>query len=549
MTSPGAAAEVPRVTRQMWSTLVAMTIAASMVLVDQTAVPLAIPRAVDELGGSLDDSQWIMTANILPLAAFMVLGGRLGDLLGLRRVFLTGACVFAVATTVAGLAQDMPMMIAARLVQGCSAALMMPTSMAIVSATFPQSRRGFALGILAGGSAFFAALGPVLGGVLTSIDWRLVFLVNVPLAIAAAVLLLRADDAGVRRTKGPIDIPGAVLLALAIGAAIYGLSEGQTAGWGSGTVLGSLLAGLVLFGVFVAIELRSRTPLVEFGLLRHLNFLAATISQFFAGMIELGLGYLLPYLLLLVIGVDPLVAGIALIPSTLPIVLAGPLAGKAFDRIGGRAPLVAGFLLLAASGVALGLAAGAASAWALIPGLVLQGFGLGIVLTTNDPTGLTAVPDEDQGVAAGMLNTSEQLGGAMGIAILGSIEISHYLDTLYARLGDRGITITPERDAEGQAFILQAEQIGLDRAAAENAGSPVVRLALQDLIDAHVSGFALAFYVSAGIAVVGALICFVLVRPTGHEAAGPIFSRRSRWIHAHPGSTPAVTRTPPAANP
>ena len=145
-------------------------------------------------------------------------------------------------------------------------------------------------------------------------------------------------------------------------------------------------------------------------------------------MVELGLGYLLPYLLLLVIGVDPLAAGIALIPSTLPIVLAGPLAGRAFDRIGGRAPLVAGFLLLAASGVALGLAAGAASAWALIPGLVLQGFGLGIVLTTNDPTGLTAVPDEDQGVAAGMLNTSEQLGGALGI--------------------------------------------GLDRAAAENAGSP-----------------------------------------------------------------------------
>jgi EmrB/QacA subfamily drug resistance transporter len=528
----------------MWSTLVAMTIAASMVLVDQTAVPLAIPRAVDDLGGTLDESQWIMTANILPLAAFMVLGGRLGDLLGLRRVFLVGACVFAAATTVAGLSQDMPMMIAARLVQGCSAALMMPTSMAIVSATFPPARRGFALGVLAGGSAFFAALGPVLGGILTAVDWRLVFLVNVPLAAASALLMLRAGDAGERRVKAPIDFPGAILLALAIGAVVYGLSEGQTDGWGSGPVLGSLAGGVVLFGVFVVVELRSRTPLLEFGLLRHLNFLAATISQFFAGMIELGLGFLLPYLLLLVIGVGPLAAGIALIPSTLPIVLAGPLAGRAFDRIGGRRPLVAGFLLLAASGIALGVAAGATSAWALIPGLVLQGCGLGIVLTTNDPTGLTVVPDEDQGVAAGMLNTSEQLGGALGIAILGSIEITRYLDVLHARLAERGITITPERDAEGQQFILQAEQLGLDRAAAENAGSPVVRLALQDLIDAHVSGFALAFYISAGIAVAGAAICFLLVRATGHEIAGPIFSRRSRWIHAHPGSTPAVTRRP-----
>jgi MFS family permease len=145
-----AAADVPRVTRRLWSTLVAMTIAASMVLVDQTAVPLAIPRAVDDLGGSLDESQWIMTANILPLAAFMVLGGRLGDMFGLRRVFMIGAGVFAGATTVAGFSQDMPMMIGARFVQGCSAALLMPTAMAIVSATFPPARRGFALGILAG---------------------------------------------------------------------------------------------------------------------------------------------------------------------------------------------------------------------------------------------------------------------------------------------------------------------------------------------------------------------------------------------------------------
>src|SRR5262245_24236503 len=130
----------------MWTTLVAMTLAASMILVDQTAVPLAIPQAVRDLNGTLDESSWIMTANILPPAAFTVLGGRLGDLFGLRRVFLIGAGVFALATATAGFSQDMPMMIGARLVQGCSAALMLPTSMAIVSATFPRSRRGYALG-------------------------------------------------------------------------------------------------------------------------------------------------------------------------------------------------------------------------------------------------------------------------------------------------------------------------------------------------------------------------------------------------------------------
>jgi EmrB/QacA subfamily drug resistance transporter len=549
VTSAAGDTGVDRVTGGMWTTLVAMTIAASMILVDQTAVPLAVPRAVNDLGGSLDESQWIMTANILPLAAFMVLGGHLGDLLGLRRVFLTGAVVFALATTVAGLSQNMPMMIGARLVQGCSAALMMPTTMAIVSATFPSPRRGFALGVLAGGSAFFAALGPVLGGILTSLDWRLVFLVNVPLAVIAGVLTLRRPDPRGTRPKGGrvggrVDVPGAVTLALALGALVYGLSQGQASGWGSTVVVVSVGGGLVLLAAFVGIEQHSRSPLIEFRLLRHLNFLAANISQLLAGMIELGLGYLLPYLLLLVIGVDPLVAGIALIPSTLPIVLAGPLAGRAFDRIGGRAPPVVGFLLLAASGLALALAAGAVSAWALIPGLVLQGLGLGIVLTVNDPTGLTAVPERDQGVAAGMLNTSEQLGGAIGIAILVAIELSYYLDQLYDRLAVRGIRPTAAQTEQGREFILQAEQIGLNRAAEEARDNPVIQLALQDLIDAHISGFRLAFIVSAGIAVAGALASFALVRQKGREVEGPIFTRRSRWILAHPGSTPAVTRQP-----
>ena len=166
------------------------------------------------------------------------------------------------------------------------------------------------------------------------------------------------------------------------------------------------------------------------------------------------------------------------------------------------------------------------------------------MLTTNDPTGLTSVPERDQGVGAGMLNTSEQLGGAIGIAILAAVELTRYLDVLYERLADRGIRPTPEQVEQGRAFIMQAEQVGLDRAAAEREDSPVIRLALDDLIEADISGFSLAFYVSAAIGVAGAIVCLVLVRQTGRYVEGPIFSRRSRWILAHPGSTPAVTREP-----
>src|SRR6201992_4042210 len=178
--------------RNMKITLAAMTLASSMILVDQTAVPLAAPHAIIRLHAQISQSQWLMTANILPLAALLVFGGRLGDLYGMRRVFLIGAVIFGVSTTAMGASQNIEMAIAARAVQGTGAALMMPTALAIVSAVYPDEEKGAALGILAGASAFFAALGPVLGGVLTSIDWRLRFPLHVPPALVTTILALRA---------------------------------------------------------------------------------------------------------------------------------------------------------------------------------------------------------------------------------------------------------------------------------------------------------------------------------------------------------------------
>ena len=209
--------------------------------------------------------------------------------------------------------------------------------------------------------------------------------------------------------------------------------------------------------------------MINFALFRHQNFLASNLSQVLAGMIELGLGFLTPFFLLLVVGVSPAAAGVALIPATIPVILAGPLAGKAFDRFGGRWPLVGGFLVLAASGVVLAVSVSSESAVALIPGLLLQGLGLGIVLTVNDPTGLTAVPDKDAGEAAGMINTSEQLGGALGIAILEAIE----LGVNFAELQDRTQRTRhpPERRTRSKSarnLILEAEQKGLDHLAAQH---------------------------------------------------------------------------------
>jgi EmrB/QacA subfamily drug resistance transporter len=509
----------------MGLTLAAMTLASSMILVDQTAVPLATPDAIQGLGASVSQSQWLLTANIIPLAALMVFGGRLGDLFGMRRVFIFGAVIFAIATTAMGAAQEIEWAIAARAIQGAGAALMMPTALAIVSAVYPEEKKGSALGILAGASAFFAALGPVLGGLLTTIDWRLVFLVNVPLALITIGLTLRAtpdlppDPAASR----DIDLPGVSVFALAVAALVFGLSQGAQGGWGEGATVIPLVVGALLVPVFVAIERRAANPMLNFGLFRHENFLASNISQFLAGMVELGLGYLTPFFLLLVVGVSPATAGIALIPATIPIILAGPLAGKAFDRFGGRWPLLVGFVILALSGVALALAVSDRSAVALIPGLLLQGLGLGIVLTVNDPTGLTAVPDRDSGEAAGMINTSEQLGGAFGIAALAAIELGVNYHQVTEKLGARGIHPTHAQTERFRDFILKAEQAGLNHVHESN----FVKVAINEVVAAHVTAFQVTYAASAGIALLGA-----------------IFTRRSRWIYATQGRSSAITRRP-----
>ncbi len=544
-----AAAAMPRVSsRNAWITLVAMTLASSMILVDQTAVPLASPDVVLGLHGNLADGQWILTANILPLAAFLVLGGRLGDVLGLRRVFLVGAVTFACATALAGAAQDMTWVISARALQGLAAAVMMPTSVAITSAVWPRERRGYALGILAGASAFFAALGPVLGGVLTAIDWRLVFLINVPLAVGAIVLTLLGTpdltpDPSARRG---IDWFGGITLAVAMVGLVYGLSEGQPEGWASPITVGPLVLSVVAFAVFAWWQGRAPVPLIDLRLFRRLNLLASTISQVLAGMLELGLGYLLPFYLLLVVGVGPVTAGLALIPGTIPIILAGPLAGRAFDRFGGRWPLTAGFLVLAVSGVLLALGAGGESAVGLIPGLLAQGLGLGIVLTVNDPVGMNAVDDNDQGMAAGVINTAEQVGGAIGIAGLAAIQLGTYFHLLYQRLARADIAVTPERAQIARDFIAQAEVRGLRNVPNNGTPNQVIHI----LIDAHARSFQAAFYVSAIIGVLGAVAFLGLVRKSPRTLDHPIFSRRSRWTLANAGATtPGLTRVSPVDQP
>ena len=370
------------------------------------------------------------------------------------------------------------------------------------------------------------------------------FWINVPLAALTIVLTLRnTPNLGPKGERPTIDYPGVITFGLGIARARLRLQPGPARGLAQrrhpDPARRSPSSSLP---VFVVVERHAKEPLIKFSLLRHLNFLASIISQVLAGMVELGLGFLLPFFLLLVVGVSPAVAGIALIPGTLPIILAGPLAGRFFDKVGGRIPLVVGFLVLAASGGALAIGAGDGSAVALIPGLILQGFGLGIVLTVNDPTGLTAVPDADAGEAAGMINTAEQMGGALGIAILTALELGVYFNKLNDVFDRTGFHPTEGQYDKLQNYVIDAEQHGLNHVPIH---SKLVRLAHDYIISVHIDAFQVMFVASGAIALVGAVACFLLVRKTTRVAQGPIFGRRSRWIYANTGRTPAITRHPP----
>ncbi len=443
-----------------------MTLANAMILVDQTAVPLTLPEIMRTFDVGAADVQWVLTASLLPLAGLLVLGGRLGDVLGRRRVFLIGAVLFAGASAAGGLAPDFYLLILARVIQGAGGALMLPCSVAIVSAAFSDERRGRALGTMGGVAAVAGAFGPTIGGVLTSaISWRAVLLVNVPLAIACVYVALRSVPADRPATDARhVDVLGALLLCLALVGLVFGLTQTQTEPFVAAEVYVPLVVAVVATILFVRRERAARNPLMSFALLRRSpDYLGATLSQGLAGIAEMGLGIIFPLLLILNLGMDPALAGLALIPTTVPMILLAPVAGRWYDRVGGKTPMALGFAVLAAAGVALAIGVQYTEYAAILPGFLLYGIGLALVLTVNDPVSLDMIPDADQGQASGVSATAEQGGGAIGIALLYTMFHAAYISRLDSLI-DADPTLPDLTESSGRAFkagIEAAEQTGL----------------------------------------------------------------------------------------
>ncbi len=409
-------------TRAQWLVLIAMTGSLSMIMLDQTVVTVALPSMSRDLHLGTDAQQWVVNAYVLAMAALVACGGKLGDRIGRVTTFRLGVVIFFLASVACGLAPNDVVVVSARLVQGVGGALMMPATSAIMISTFTLRQRGRAMAMYAGISQVFLAAGPLLGGLLTEwVSWRAVFWLNVPVGLAALVMVHVAKPDNRSLTQGRLSTTDLALLTAGIGALVVGVQQANTWGWGSSWTLGSIAAGLALTAVFCRRQLHSEDPLLNLRLFQRRPFMGdATVM----GLLQFALVPVTLYTSLYgqnLLGFSPVIAGAAALPLVLPITAAAQLGGRWFDRVGVRQPVLTG-LAIATVGVAVrAVTLPTLNYWAGVPGMVLMGIGLGLTISPTNTDSLNRVAAADRGQASGLVQTVRQLGGTLGLAVVGAV--------------------------------------------------------------------------------------------------------------------------------
>ena len=410
-----------------WLTLGCVSFALFMVMLDNTVVNVALPSIQRDLQIGLSTLQWTVNAYALTFAVLMLTGGKLADFVGRRRVFIAGLAIFTASSLACGLATSGDMLIAARTVQGIGAALMMPATLSIISATFPVQERGMAIGIWAGVSAMALAIGPLVGGLLTEhIDWSWIFFINVPigvLAIVAARLLIRESRDTTADQR--LDIPGLVTSAVALFALTFALIEANDYGWTSPAILSLFVVAGVGLVAFVLLELHQRSPMLDVSLFKSGTFAGANIVALLVFLAMFGVFFFVSLYVQGILGYSPVQAGALFLPMTVLIMFVAPIAGKLSDRIGSRWLIVGGMVLLASHLLWLSTLDVDSNFWDILPALILGGLGMSLTMTPATAAAIGSVPVAKAGVGSGVLNTFRQVGGALGIAVMGAIVAAH----------------------------------------------------------------------------------------------------------------------------
>jgi len=497
-----------------WWILATMTGSLSMILIDQTVVSVALPTMQRDLDLSTTGLQWVINAYLLSIAVFVALGGRAGDLLGHVRIFRAGALLFVLASAACGFAQSETWIIVARTVQGVGAAMMTPSSQAIVTNTFGPSERGRAMGIYAGISMVFLALGPLVGGLLVEgITWRAVFFVNLPVGLVMLALAGRT----LRRDApqgGRMDWVGAPLIVLGLGALVLALMQSNTWGWGAPQTIGLLVAAAVLLPLTVVWELRQSEPLIQLRLFANRNFAVdnAVLAAVQFGL--MGISVFGAIWVQDVLGFTPIEAGLSLLPLTLTLLVLAPRTGALYDRVGPRWPVAAGGLAVAA---ALGWSAFALSElsyWWIAPAYLLLGAGLAFVMTPANTDAMNAAPPALRGQASGVIQTSRQIGATIGIALMGTV----VANVQYDQIAD---VLTQQAGVPESQVPAVEQQIGAAVQAGRGAPANVPDSLVHALKEAITTAISSAYWVAAGVLLITALAAALLLRHQRAADAAP----------------------------
>jgi EmrB/QacA subfamily drug resistance transporter len=456
-----------------WWTLIAVCVAIFMLLLDITIVNVALPDLARSLHATFTDLQWVVDAYALALATCVLNAGSLADLLGRKRVFVVGLAIFTAASLLCGLATSPLFLILARALQGIGGAIMFSTSLALLSQEFHGRERGTAFGLWGATTGAAVAVGPLVGGALTEIDWRWIFLVNVPIGAAAfALSVLRLGESR-DEEHGGFDLVGLGTLSAGLFLLLYALLRGNESGWSSGLVVGCLTGAAALLALFLAAQWREERPMLDLRLFRTPTFTGAQIAAFAISSGVFALFLYLTLYLQTVLGYSPLATGVRFLPITLLAFACAPVAGKLSAQLPARY-LIGGGLALCTAALLLMHGLDRQSSWSsLLPGFVVLGAGIGFVNAPLASTAVGVVPPRQAGLASGTNNTFRQVGIATGIAALGAI--------FQARAG------VPHGAIGGRV--------------------PPAAIAH------FVSGLNAILLVAAGIAAVGAVLSLALIRP------------------------------------
>lgn len=496
--------------------LAATILGSSMSFIDGTVVNVALPALQQNLNATATDVQWVVEAYALFLAALLLLGGSLGDLFGRRRIYAIGVLLFALASLWCGLAPNVQQLIIARAFQGVGGALLVPGSLAIISASFGEKDRGQAIGTWSGATAITTALGPVLGGwLIENISWRAVFFLNLPLAVAVLFLVFRfVPESRDEADAGKLDLWGAVLATLGLGGVVYGLIESARLGFRSPIVIISLVGGVLGHIAFVIVEARRRSPMMPLSLFRSRDFAGTNLLTLFLYSALSGGLFFLPLNLIQVQGYSPTAAGAALLPFILIMFVMSRWSGGLVKRYGSRLPLVIG-PIIAAIGFALFVrpAVGGSYWTTFFPPTLVLGIGMAISVAPLTTTVMNSVSESRAGIASGVNNAVSRTAGLLAVAVLGVIMFQTFNACLDKTIPQMNLPADVRQRIDNERIKLA--ELELPSTVAEE-----LRVAFKQTVkDCFVAGFRRVMLIGAALALASSLTAFLMLR--GRPAHSP----------------------------